>query len=148
MPHDSLASTTDTRYDHLAESIRTWGRELGFQQVGIADTDLAQDEAYLLNWLEAGRHGEMDYMARHGTRRSRPQDLQPGTLRVISVRMDYVPPGVPDGWDILENAALGYVSRYALGRDAVGELLQAVAHQLVVVAAERVARDVAECGIV
>jgi epoxyqueuosine reductase len=105
------------QHDQLASAIKEWGRELGFQQVGIADTDLAQDEAHLLNWLDAGRHGEMDYMARHGTRRSRPQDLQPGTLRVISVRMDYVPPGVADGWDILENAALGYVSRYALGRD-------------------------------
>ena len=105
------------QHDELASAIKQWGRELGFQDVGIAGTDLGDDETHLLNWLDAGRHGEMDYMARHGTRRSRPQDLHPGTLRVISVRMDYVPPGVPSGWDILNNAALGYVSRYALGRD-------------------------------
>lgn len=129
------------QHDQLASLIKQWGFELGFQQVGIADTDLAEDEAHLLNWLEAGRHGEMDYMARHGTRRSRPQDLQPGTLRVISVRMDYVPPGVPDGWDILENAALGYVSRYALGRD-YHKLMRNRLQKL----ADRIAKEVGPFG--
>ena len=104
-------------YAELANRIRVWGAELGFQQIGIAGTDLAADETHLLNWLDAGRHGEMDYMERHGTKRSRPQELQPGTLRVISVRMDYAPPGIADGWDVLGDASLAYVSRYALGRD-------------------------------
>ncbi|MCQ4163170.1 tRNA epoxyqueuosine(34) reductase QueG [Tahibacter harae] len=104
-------------YAELANTIRRWGTELGFQQLGIAGTDLGEDETHLLNWLDAGHHGEMDYMQRHGTKRSRPQELQPGTLRVISVRMDYAPPGIANGWDVLQDAQRGYVARYALGRD-------------------------------
>ncbi|NIP72445.1 MAG: tRNA epoxyqueuosine(34) reductase QueG [Gammaproteobacteria bacterium] len=108
---------TEPDYAALASEIRRWGRELGFQQVGIADTDLREAEAGLLAWLDRGFHGEMGYMARHGTRRSRPTELVPGTLRVISVRMDYWPePAVaPDA--VLGVPGLGYVSRYALGRD-------------------------------
>jgi epoxyqueuosine reductase len=101
----------------LAERIRTWGRELGFQQVGISDTALDEHETRLLAWLEAGRHGDMEYMARHGTMRSRPATLRPGTLRVISVRMDYQPPGGRDSWSVMADASLGFISRYALGRD-------------------------------
>jgi len=104
-------------YIELSASIRQWGRELGFQQVGITATQLDDDEAHLLNWLDAGRHGEMDYMARHGLKRSRPAELQAGTLRVISARMDYDPPQARDSWEVLEDANLGYISRYALGRD-------------------------------
>jgi len=104
-------------YSQLALDIKNWGRELGFQQIGIAATELAQDEAHLLNWLDAGRHGEMNYMARHGVKRSRPAELQAGTLRVISARMDYDPPRARDSWEVLEEPTLGYVSRYALGRD-------------------------------
>ncbi|HET8942212.1 MAG TPA: tRNA epoxyqueuosine(34) reductase QueG [Rudaea sp.] len=104
-------------YSSLAADIRNWGTELGFQQVGIAATDLARDEAHLLNWLDAGHHGEMDYMQRHGVKRSRPPDLHPGTVRVICVRMDYDPPEARDAWEVLDDAGLGYVSRYALGRD-------------------------------
>jgi len=104
-------------YIELSASIRQWGRELGFQQVGITATQLDDDEAHLLNWLDAGRHGEMDYMARHGLKRSRPAQLQAGTLRVISARMDYDPPQARDSWEVLEDANLGYISRYALGRD-------------------------------
>ena len=104
-------------YIELSASIRQWGRELGFQQVGITATELDDDEAHLLNWLDAGRHGEMDYMARHGLKRSRPAELQAGTLRVISARMDYDPPQARDSWEVLEDANLGYISRYALGRD-------------------------------
>lgn len=78
----------------LSENIKSWGSELGFQQVGITATSLAEDEAYLINWLEQGRHGDMAYMQRHGTKRSRPEDLVPGTISVISVRMDYLPPPV------------------------------------------------------
>jgi epoxyqueuosine reductase len=111
-----------TTIDHLnlaalTTAIKRWGQELGFQEVGITDTDLGTDEVHLLNWLAAGRHGEMTYMARHGTRRSRPAELQPGTLRVISARMDYLPPAGADPKAVLAEPTLGYVSRYALGRD-------------------------------
>ncbi len=104
-------------YAHLADDIKRWGAELGFQQIGICATDLGEDETHLLNWLAANRHGAMDYMERHGVRRSRPADLLAGTLRVISARMDYDPPAARDAWDVLDDPALGYVSRYALGRD-------------------------------
>ena len=72
----------------LAAAIKTWGWELGFQRIGIADIDLGQSEARLLDWLAAGFHGEMNYMARHGVKRSRPAELVPGTVRVIAARMD------------------------------------------------------------
>jgi epoxyqueuosine reductase len=100
----------------LAADVKAWGRELGFQKVGIAAVDLPEDERRLLDWLAAGRHGEMHYMARHGTRRSRPADLVPGTIRVISARMDYWPEG-EDAGRVLKDTSTGYVSRYALGRD-------------------------------
>src|SRR5437867_3976572 len=80
----------------LARDIRGWGIELGFAEIGIADTALAAEEARLSAWLAAGRHGEMDYMARHGLRRARPADLVPGTIRVISARLDYQPPRARD----------------------------------------------------
>ena len=104
-------------YSALTADIRLWANELGFQQLGIAGVDLDKDEAYLLKWLDAGRHGEMDYMARHGSKRSRPDELLPGTLRVISVRMDYLPEGARDGWEVLADADRAYVARYAIGRD-------------------------------
>jgi epoxyqueuosine reductase len=104
-------------YIALAARIKRWGLELGFAQVGIATADLGDDETHLLNWLARGRHGEMDYMARHGTRRSRPAELHAGTVRVISARMDYDPPGARDAWEVIEDPELGFVSRYALGRD-------------------------------
>ncbi|MBK9130869.1 MAG: tRNA epoxyqueuosine(34) reductase QueG [Gammaproteobacteria bacterium] len=120
----------------LAQRIKTWAREFGFAEAGITDTVLDEHEAHLLNWLDQGRHGEMDYMARHGTRRSRPSDLMPGTLRVISVRMDYLPPGGADPWTVLEDPRLGYVSRYALGRDyhkVLRARLQALAERIAAV---------------
>jgi epoxyqueuosine reductase len=104
-------------YHGLADDIRRWGDELGFGRVGIAGVELAADEAHLLNWLEAGFHGEMDYMARHGTKRSRPPDLAPGTVRVIAARMDYAPADIDDAWDMIADDGRAYVSRYALGRD-------------------------------
>jgi epoxyqueuosine reductase len=100
-------------YRALAERIRQWGRELGFQAVGIADGDLSAAEPRLIEWLARGRHGEMEYMARHGTLRARPAELKPGTLRVISCRMDYAV-----GEDELpEASARAYIARYARGRD-------------------------------
>ena len=101
----------------LASDIKTWGRELGFQQIGITDIDLSAAETHLLNWLNAGRHGEMAYMAAHGRRRSRPAELRPGTVRVISARMDYLPPRAATIETVLADRQRGFISRYALGRD-------------------------------
>ncbi len=101
----------------LAADIKAWGRELGFQQTGIADVELSEAEARLLSWLSRGRHGAMHYMKSHGTRRSRPQELQPGTLRVISARLDYLPGQAADTAAVLRDPSLGFISRYALGRD-------------------------------
>lgn len=101
----------------LATRIKTWGAELGFQQVGIAAAELPEDECHLNEWLERQWHGDMEYMHRHGTRRTRPAELVPGTVRVISVRMDYSPPQARDPDAVLGDGSLGYVSRYALGRD-------------------------------
>jgi len=101
---------------NLAQSIKDWGRELGFQQVGIASVDLPEHEAHLQRWLAAGHQGEMDYMAAHGSKRSRPAELVPGTLRVISLRMDYLP-GDTRMSERLAEPEKAYVSRYALGRD-------------------------------
>ena len=110
-------SKPDEPAPELSRAIRGWGAELGFQQVGITGVDLHADEELLLRWLAEGRHGEMGWMSRHGTRRSRPAELEPGTVSVISVRLDYWPGGARDAWEVLADADLGYVSRYALGRD-------------------------------
>jgi len=101
----------------LAAHIKQWGRELGFQQVGITGIDLSPDEDRLLDWLNRQYHGEMDYMQRHGHKRSRPDQLLPGTIRIISTRMDYWPPQAAAASTQLENPLQGYISRYALGRD-------------------------------
>ena len=103
--------------DTLAGNVKAWGLELGFQQVGITGIDLAEDEHHLLDWLDRGMHGEMAYMERHGSKRSRPDRLRPGTLRVISARMDYLPPGAKAAQSVLDDKGLAYISRYALGRD-------------------------------
>ena len=97
-------------YGSLATRIRTWGRELGFDAVGIADADLSAAEPRLLEWLAQGRHGEMEYMARHGALRARPAELKPGTLRVISCRMNYLVSSE-------EAPEAAYIARYARGRD-------------------------------
>ena len=102
--------------EKLSIDIKQWARELGFQHVGIADVNLKQHEAFLQSWLDKGYHGDMDYMAEHGTMRSRPDELMPGTVRVISVGMNYLPPDASFAHN-LKNTQAGYVSRYALGRD-------------------------------
>ncbi len=108
----------DPRNGHdLVHRIRGWAQALGFDEIGVAGTDLADDEARLLAWLAAGRHGTMDYMARHGVRRARPAELVPGTLSVITVRMNYLPPGAHASEAVLADPAKAYVARYALGRD-------------------------------
>ncbi|MEL6748813.1 MAG: tRNA epoxyqueuosine(34) reductase QueG [Pseudomonadota bacterium] len=100
----------------LADQIKCWGRALGFQQVGITDTDLSTAETHLQDWLDQGYHGDMDWMARHGNKRTRPAELVPETRRIISVRMNYLP-DEPDPATILDDPARAFVSRYALGRD-------------------------------
>jgi len=101
----------------LKSAIREWACELGFQQIGVSDIDLERAESRLQDWLRAGYHGHMDYMARHGTRRSRPQELVPGTLRIITARMDYLPQAQDVATELLDDERRAYVSRYALGRD-------------------------------
>jgi len=125
----------------LAAMVVTWGRELGFEDVGITDTDLAAEEPKFARWLAAGRHGTMDYMARHGTARSRPGELVPGTIRVISVRMNYWPPtaAAPDA--TLADGQRAYVARYALGRD-----YHKVLRQRLQTLADRVATEVGPYG--
>jgi epoxyqueuosine reductase len=102
--------------------LREWAGAEGFSQIGVADVDLASAEPGLLAWLHNGFHGEMDYMARHGLKRARPAELVPGTLRVITARMDYLPRSTPDDWQAIEwqgldNSVRGGVSVYARGRD-------------------------------
>jgi epoxyqueuosine reductase len=92
-------------------------RALGFGALGVASIEIPEDERHLLRWLADGFHGEMDYMERHGTMRSRPQQLAPGTVRVVSARMDYWPGAARAAQTVLDDPTLGYVSRYALGRD-------------------------------
>lgn len=101
----------------LARRIKQWGKDLGFQQIGITDTDLCKAEGHLMEWLQEGCHGTMHYMERHGRKRSRPAELVPGTIRVISVRLDYLPEAAENSEKILENPIQAFLSRYALGRD-------------------------------
>lgn len=105
-----------TDWQLLAEQIKQWARQLGFSACGISDTDLSLEEPRLQAWLDQEYHGEMQWMASHGMLRARPAELQPGTLRVISVSMDYLPPAA--GFAVnLADPTSGYISRYALGRD-------------------------------
>ncbi len=115
MNTESSAGKTDLK--QLVDDIRRWGQELGFQQVGIADIDLSEAESRLDDWLGKNHHGEMEYMARHGRKRSRPELLVPGTASVIAVRMDYLPDEREKPEQLLERSDKAYVSRYALGRD-------------------------------
>lgn len=102
--------------DVLTNNIKTWGKALGFQQIGITDTELSQYQAHFIAWLQAGYQGEMNYLEKNAAKRLSPDQLVPGTLRIISARMDYLPPSA-NAWQVLQDANKGYVSRYALGRD-------------------------------
>ena len=101
----------------MAADIKRWGRALGFAEIGICDTDLAREELAHQAWIKKGFHGDMDYMAKHGVKRTRPADLVPNTMRVITARLDYLPPKAKDSWQIMENGEKAFISRYALGRD-------------------------------
>lgn len=107
--------TTDHR--KLKDDIRHWASELGFQQMGISDIDLSVAEERLAQWLRDKFHGTMNYMHKHGSKRSHPEELVPGTVRVISVRMDYLPESQENAKRLLDHDSKAYVSRYALGRD-------------------------------
>lgn len=101
----------------IAVQLKAWARELGFARAAISGVDLSHAEAGLQDWLAAGFHGEMDYMARHGQKRARPAELVPGTRSILSVFMPYQPPGTADAEAILADGERAYLSRYALGRD-------------------------------
>jgi epoxyqueuosine reductase len=124
----------------LAAAIKAWGRELGFDAVGIANAELGEAETRLAEWLARGFHGEMDYMARHGAKRARPAALVPGTVRVITARMDYLP-DAREAEAVLGDPTKAYVSRYALGRD-YHKVLRARLQRL----ADRMAAEVGEFG--
>jgi epoxyqueuosine reductase len=125
----------------LLADIRRWAVELGFARVGVANIELAADEAHFRDWLAAGFQGEMHYMSRHGTKRSRPRELLPGTVSCLSLRMDYWPTAAADPTATLEDGRLGYVSRYALGRD-YHKLMRRRLQTL----CERIVRSVGPCG--
>ena len=122
----------------LPEQLREWGTTLGFSQIGVTDVNLAHAEAGLLAWLHNGFHGTMDYMAAHGLKRARPAELVPGTVRVITARMDYLPRATPGDWQDVEWARLadpahGALALYARGRDyhkVMRARLQKLADQL------------------
>jgi epoxyqueuosine reductase len=123
----------------LQPRIRAWGSELGFSAIGFASVELKAAEVELMDWLAAGYHGGMDYMARHGITRARPAELLPGTASVISVRLDYLPDAA-DAWANLADPTRAYVSRYALGRD-YHKLMRNRLQQL----GERLAAEVGGC---
>ena len=109
--------------DALLARLRGWGRELGFSQIGVADIDLASAEGPFAAWLADGFHGTMAYMAAHGSKRTRPAELMPGTVRVVTARLDYLPRGTGPGWQAIEWRRLdaeperASISIYARGRD-------------------------------
>jgi epoxyqueuosine reductase len=121
MKDQTLANPTNvygnTDMAELKGKVVAWCHELGFQQAAVADIDLGEAENRLTDWLEARFHGSMNYMERHGSKRSRPGELVPGTLRVISVRMDYLPESQDAAKQLLDDGSSAYISRYALGRD-------------------------------
>src|SRR5574341_1588870 len=130
----------------LLARLREWALALGFSQIGVADVDLTSAEPGLLAWLERGFHGQMHYMAAHGLKRARPAELVPGTVRVITARMDYLPQAAPEGWqriefDRLQRPLDATVSIYARGRD-YHKVLRARLQRL----AERLAEEIGPYG--
>ncbi|HYD80877.1 MAG TPA: tRNA epoxyqueuosine(34) reductase QueG [Paucimonas sp.] len=139
-------STPPADFSHLALAVKRWARELGFAEARIADIDLSSAEAGLQAWLAAGMHGEMDYMAAHGTKRARPAELVPGTVRVIMARMNYLPRDAGEQWRERTEAhngdpAAAAVSVYARGRD-YHKVLRSRLQQL----ADRIAGEIGAFG--
>ena len=110
-------AATENQWQWLAGKIKSWGHELGFNAVGFAGVDLAEDEARLLEWLAQGMHGDMEYMRAHGVKRTRPSELIEGTVSVVSVRMNYLSSAARDAKEVLNAPDKAYIARYALGRD-------------------------------
>jgi epoxyqueuosine reductase len=104
-------------YTQLAADIKSWGKALGFAEIGISDVDLSYAEIHHQKWIEKGFHGDMHYMAKHGTKRTRPAELVPNTARIISARLDYLPAQAKDSWQVIKNGEQAFISRYSLGRD-------------------------------
>jgi len=104
-------------FTQLSADIKRWGVELGFDQIGITDTNLQAAETEHQTWIAKGFHGDMDYMAKHGVKRTQPAELVPNTTRIISARLDYFPPDTADSKAVLQDGAKAFISRYALGRD-------------------------------
>lgn len=145
-PPSFSSCLSDARLLALAQDIKRWGSELGFAEVRIADVDLGHAEAGLQAWLDAGFHGEMDYMASHGMLRARPAELVPGTVRAVCVRMNYLPADSDAHWRAAEAARLqdpqaAVISIYARGRD-YHKVVRARLQQL----AERIRAEVGEFG--
>ncbi|MFT5960654.1 MAG: epoxyqueuosine reductase, partial [Burkholderiaceae bacterium] len=144
--HDVSMTLPATDLFALATTIKAWGQELGFAELRIADIDLQHAEAGLLAWLDAGYHGEMEYMAAHGTKRARPAELVPGTLRVITARMNYLPADSGGDWREREAVRLtepgaAVISLYARGRD-YHKILRARLQQL----ASRISAEIGSFG--
>ena len=120
-------------FHSLVRLIKIWGMQLGFSHTAISDVDLGEAEQRLGDWLKQGFHGEMAYMSRHGTKRTRPDELVAGTISVITVRMDYLPQTMQQAQMALSNPSIGYIARYALGRDyhkVMRRKLQQLAHRI------------------
>ncbi|MGM0540873.1 MAG: tRNA epoxyqueuosine(34) reductase QueG [Pseudomonadota bacterium] len=122
MPNQNDSSVADPTISPpsrtaLSQRIKQWGKELGFADIGITNTDLSSYEANYFNWIGENFHGEMEYMARHGTKRTRPNELEPGTQSIISVRLNYLDLGRESATEQLHNPEQAYISRYALGKD-------------------------------
>jgi epoxyqueuosine reductase len=122
--YNGVVTINSMQFDgnQLVSQVQAWARELGFSQIGVAGVDLSSAEPGLLAWLSHGFHGDMAYMANHGLKRARPAELVPGTVSVLTVRMDYLPRTTPEGWQAVELQRLehpqeGIVSVYARGRD-------------------------------
>ena len=104
-------------FKQLSADIKQWGVALGFSEIGITDTDLTEAEVGHQAWIAKNFHGEMDYMAKHGVKRTRPAELVQNTVRIISARLDYLPPNAADSESIMQDSTKAFISRYALGRD-------------------------------
>jgi len=138
---DSSAHNLHIDAHALVAKIRAWAQELGFQQAGITRRRLDKEERRLTEWLRAGKHGDMEWMQRHGSKRTRPDELVPGTVSVISVRLDYLHEERNDPRELLDHASRAYVSRYALGRD-YHKLMRNRLRKL----AERIAEEIGPFG--
>jgi len=105
------------QFSKLSADIKQWGITLGFSEIGITDTDLTEAEVTHQKWIAKNFHGEMNYMAKHGVKRTRPAELVPNTLRIISARLDYLPPNAADSEKIMQDGAKAFISRYTMGDD-------------------------------